>query len=364
MNTGKKAWTLGEIAVHLGAQLQLREQDVCAIEQPVSGVATLSAAVSDQIAFLANPRYRAALADTDALAVIVAPALADAVPVHALLHDDPYAAYAALTQLFESRARVPVGIDAAALVSDRASIGEGARVAAGVVIGAGAVIGEDAEICANAVIENDVRLGTACFIGANVTLCHGVRLGSGVRIQAGAVIGAEGFGYAPLRDERKPDVQWRRIAQLGSVMIGDRVEIGANTTIDRGALDDTVIEKDVIIDNQVQVAHNVRIGSGTAIAGCVGIAGSATIGRNCSIGGGVGIAGHLSIADGSSVLGMSLVNRSIDKPGVYASGSGLQEASSWRKSAVRYTQLEALNKRVKSLEAQLQHLHQTGKPDA
>ncbi|MBT8139758.1 MAG: UDP-3-O-(3-hydroxymyristoyl)glucosamine N-acyltransferase [Gammaproteobacteria bacterium] len=350
---------MGAIAAHIGATIvpgavARRSPPAGGVEVlPVRGVASLANADQTQITFLSNKKYRQMLADSSALAVIVAPAYADDVPFYALVHNDPYAAFAALTQLFETRPGTPPGIDASAVVANDALLGKDVCVGPGVVIHSGAAVGDSTELAANVVVESGVRIGERCYLGAGVTLCHAVELGDDVRIQSGSVIGAEGFGYAPLRDADEGSPHWRRIAQLGTVRIGDRVEIGANTTVDRGALDDTRIGNDVIIDNQVQVAHNVRIGSGTAIAGCVGIAGSAIIGRNCNIGGGVGIAGHLSIVDGVSVLGMSLVNRSIGEPGVYASGSGLQEASSWRKSAVRFTQLESLNKRVKQLEQSL-----------
>ena len=218
------------------------------------------------------------------------------------------------------------------------------------------IIGDAVEIGPNTVIESGVCIGDDVYLAANVCIGYGVTLGNNVRVQAGAVIGSEGFGYAPEYNAERQSIDWNRIAQLGTVIIGHRVEIGANTTIDRGALDNTVIEDDVIIDNQVQIAHNVIVGSGTAIAGCVGIAGSAKIGRRCSIGGGAGIAGHLSIADDTTVLGMTLINRSVTTSGVYASGTGMQPADKWRKSAVRFTQLETLNKRIKVLENKLAKL--------
>jgi len=354
MTLMKANYSLKSIAAHLGAELRCVGGDELGNKE-ASGVATLMGANNRQIAFLANPRYRAQLADTKALAVIASEAVSADVPVHCLVHSEPYRAYAELTQLFEQRPSPAEGVHPSACIGEHVVIGEGAKIAAGVVIHDHVVIGCNAEILANAVIESGSTLGDEVFIGAHVTLAHGVTLGNQVRIQAGTVVGSEGFGYAPFRDASDGGVRWQRIAQLGSVVIGNRVEIGANTSIDRGALDNTIIEDDVIIDNQVQVAHNVKIGRGTAIAGCVGIAGSATIGRECSIGGGAGIAGHLTIADGTTVLGMTLINRSVNKAGVYASGTGMQEAATWRKSAVRFTQLEQLNKRVKALEQQLEN---------
>jgi len=194
------------------------------------------------------------------------------------------------------------------------------------VVGAGAVIGAGSRLV------------------ANVTICAGVRLGARVLVHPGAVIGADGFGLA-----REPE-GWIKVPQVGSVSIGDDVEIGANTTIDRGAIEDTVIEEGVKLDNQIQVAHNVRIGAHTVVAGCAGISGSTSIGRNCMIAGAVGIAGHLEIVDGVVITGLTMVSRSIHKPGVYSGALPLDEARRWRRNAARFRQLDALAKRVARLE--------------
>jgi len=221
-------------------------------------------------------------------------------------------------------------------------------VQAGAVIEAGVVIGDGSTIGHNSVIEKNAKIGLRAKIGAGAKVLRACVLGDDVTLDAGAVVGSEGFGFAPYQQEG--GLRWQRIAQLGNVTIGDRVYIGANTTIDRGAIDNTVIADDVIIDNLVQVAHNCHIGKGTAIAGCAGLAGSSVIGERCSIGGGAGIAGHLHVADDTTVLGMTLINKSVTEKGVYASGTGMQPAELWRKSAVRFTQLEKLNQRVRQLE--------------
>jgi len=346
-------YTLAEIASRLGLELQLATQSAKPEALSVEGVATLSAAGNTDIAFLSNKRYQQQLAETKALAVILHPAMAEFSAAHCLLSNDPYLSYAKLTQLFAPVNADDDGIHGSAVIHPTARIGEQVKIAAGVVVGANACIGDSAQIDANVVIESDVHIGQHVLIRSNVTLCYGVRLGDNVTVQSGAIIGGEGFGFAPEIDTVKRQRRWQKIAQLGTVIIGDRVEIGANTTIDRGALDDTVIEADVIIDNQVQIAHNVVVGEGTAIAGCVGVAGSAKIGKRCSIGGGAGIAGHLSIADDTTVLGMTLINRSVKRPGAYASGTGMQDATSWRKSAVRFTQLEDISRRLRAAEKKL-----------
>ncbi len=347
-STSSKAYTLPQLAELLDAELLLRDADVS--HTTVNGIAPLAIATPSQVSFLSNSRYRPQLLNTKAAAVIVNADSTDDCPVNCLLHSNPYLAFAKLSHYFDTRPAADLQIHPSAVIADSATIGEGASIAPGVVIMEGVTIGRNARISANTVIESAVSIADNVQLMANVTLYHGVVLGSDVCIHSGSVIGADGFGYAPDTQRTEQGFGWQKIAQLGAVTIGNRVEIGANTTIDRGALDDTIIEDDVIIDNQVQIAHNVVIGRGTAIAGCVGIAGSAIIGKYCNIGGGSGIAGHLSIADGTSVMGMTLINRSVKKPGTYASGTGMQSAASWRKSAVRFTQLEALNQRVKELE--------------
>jgi len=333
-----RAWTLGEIAEHFG--LECRGDRTI----HVRGIATLAVAEADQLAFLANPKYRRYLDETRAGAVILSPALAGDFTGAALIAADPYLAYARISHLFDTTPSLPPGVHPSAVVAADARIDRSAAIGPLVVVGAGVEIGAGCVVGAHSVIGDGSRLGANCRLHARVTLYHDVVVGDGSVLHSGCVIGADGFGFAPSREG------WQKIAQLGGVRIGRNCDIGANTTIDRGALDNTEIGDGVIIDNQVQVAHNVRIGDGTAIAGCVGIAGSTRIGAHCTIAGGAGIAGHLDICDGVHVTAMALITRSIDKRGSYSSGTGTMESASWRRNAVRFTQLDELHRRVVVLE--------------
>ena len=353
------AYTLSSLAEALDLPLQVKvpagskltEKQVA--DSTVSGVAPIELAKANEVSFLTNPKLAAALNTTKALAVIVHPDNADACGVSCLLSSKPYVSYAKLSQLFVRVSEQQAFIHERAEISVSAKIGKGASIAAGVVIGDGVTVGDNVTIQPNTVIASGAKLGDNVTLYSNVSLGHDVLIGDDVVIQSNTVVGGEGFGFAPDFDTETQQLHWEPIAQLGTVRIGDRVHVGANTTIDRGALSDTVIGDDVIIDNLVQVAHNVEIGQGTAIAGCVGIAGSAKIGRCCSIGGGAGIAGHLSIADNTTVLGMTLINKSIKQPGQYASGTGMQPAADWRKSAVRFTQLDRMAGKIKALEKEI-----------
>ncbi|AGA33623.1 UDP-3-O-[3-hydroxymyristoyl] glucosamine N-acyltransferase [Thioalkalivibrio nitratireducens DSM 14787] len=254
---------------------------------------------------------------------LVAPAELDTSCRSFVLVANPHAAFARLSTLLYRKRPVHSGVEAGARVHPEAVVDPSARVCAGASIGAGSRIGARVHVGAGTVIGDDAEVGADGYIYANCSILDGVRIGSGVIIQPGAVIGADGFGFAADQGE------WIKVEQLGTVIIGDGVEIGANTTIDRGALDDTVIGSGVKIDNLVHIAHNVRIGDHTAIAGCAGIAGSAHIGKHCAIGGGAGILGHLQIADHVTIHAMTLVTRSIPRSGHYASGVPHQEARVW-----------------------------------
>lgn len=306
----------------------------------VSGVGTLAKAGPGQLAFLANPKYRAQLADSQASIVVMREDDAREHAGTALIARDPYAAFAKISALFEPKPVREPGIHASAAIDPSAqvapdahigpfvSIGARSRVEAGAMIGPGCVIGEDCVV------------GAGSELIARVTLVTRVRLGQRVLIHPGAVLGADGFGLAMEAG------RWLKVPQLGGVVIGDDCEIGANTTIDRGAIEDTVLEEDVRLDNQIQIGHNVHIGAHSAMAGCSAAAGSARIGRYCLIGGGAGVLGHLEVCDKVTITAMSLVTSSIREPGEYSSGTPLMDNRSWRKNAARFKQLDAIARRT------------------
>lgn len=311
----------------------------------VTGVATLANAGPGDIAFLANPRYRSQLADSRAGVVIMRDADAEGYEGIALVARDPYATFAKLSALFESKPTHAAGIDPSASIDPSAQVDPAASIGPFVSIGANTRIGARARIGAGSVIGEDCTVGDDCELVARVTLVRRVRLGARVLIHPGAVLGADGFGIA-LDRPADGEPHWIKVPQLGGVVVGDDCEIGANTTLDRGALDDTVLEHDVRLDNQIQIGHNVRIGAHTAIAGCAAVAGSARIGRYCLIGGAAGVVGHIEICDRVTVTAMSLVTGSIREPGEYSSGTPLMENREWRRNAARFRHLDALARRV------------------
>lgn len=315
----------------------------------IDSLASLSSAVANQLSFLANPKYQKQLKSTRAGAVLVDADTADLVKGNAVVVKQPYVVFAQLTHEFVI-ASSERSISAAAIIDKSARIGVNVDIAAGVVIGADVVIEDNCCIGANAVIGERSVVGEDSVIHPNVTLYADVAMGKRALIHSGVVIGSDGFGFAPVNG------RWLKIAHLGGVRLGDDVEVGSNTTIDRGALDDTVIADGVKLDNQVLVAHNVEVGAGTAIAGCTAIAGSAKIGARCQIAGGVGITGHLTIADGTFISAMSLVSKSIKHSGSYSSGTGLDTTRSWRKNVVRFKKLDELNGRVKELEDKIRQI--------
>lgn len=309
----------------------------------LSALATLQSAGPGQVSFIANPVYRKYLVQTRASAVIMAPSMASDFSGNKLLTDKPYEAYARLTKLFDQRVAVPRGIHPSAIVGNGCQLADTVAVGPNAVIGDDVVLGSNVEIGAGATVGDGCELGAGSRLAARAVLYHNVRLGRDCLVHSGAIIGADGFGFAPTSEG------WLKIHQLGGVVLGNNVEVGSGTTIDRGALDDTWIGDGVKIDNQVQIAHNVRIGNNTAIAGQVGIAGSTTLGENCTIAGGVGIVGHLSIADGVHVTAMSLVTHSLREAGSYSSGTPLTTTREWRRNAVRFKQLDELAARLKKL---------------
>jgi len=329
------SYTARELAERFGLALHGGAGDV-----RVEGVATLAQAASHQLAFLANPRYRAQLDDTGAGVVVMRAADAEGFAGTALLADDPYAAFARIAALFERVATAPAGVHPSAVVDATAEVDPAAHVGPFVIIGARSRIAAGASIGPGCVIGDDCEVGEGSRLVARVTLVVRVRLGRRVLVHPGAVLGADGFGLA------MHGGRWLKVPQLGGVQVGDDCEIGANTTIDRGALEDTVLEEDVRLDNQIQVGHNVRIGAHTAMAGCSAVAGSAKIGRYCLIGGAAGVLGHLEICDRVVVTAMSLVTHSIREPGEYSSGTPLMDNREWRKSAARFKQLDGMYRRL------------------
>lgn len=333
--------TLNSLAAALG--LELRGSNIAA-STPIQGMAVLAAAGTAHISFYHNPRYHADLRKTHAAAVILRAEDAAQCPVACLISPNPYLAYAKASQLFDRRPIEAATIHAAAHIDASAQVGVGVAIAANVVIGAGAIIGAGTIIGANCVIGPDCRVGTDCRLYPNVSLYHGVVMGDRCIVHSSVVLGSDGFGFA--RDGGRH----HKIAQLGSLVIGNDVEIGAGTSIDRGALADTVIEDGVKIDNQVQIAHNVRIGSNTVICGCSAIAGSSSIGKNCTIAGAVGVVNHVNICDHVTITAMSLVNHDITEPGIYSSGTGIDVTGNWRRSIVRFRQLDDMWRRLLRLE--------------
>jgi UDP-3-O-[3-hydroxymyristoyl] glucosamine N-acyltransferase len=306
----------------------------------VSGVATLAHATAGQLSFLSNPRYRGQLADSQAGVVVMRAADAEDYAGTALLAADPYVAFARIAALFDPPPPLEPGIHASAAVHASASVDPGAQVDAFCSIGARSRIAAGAVIGPGCVIGDDCVVGEGSRLVARVTLVRRVRLGKRVLIHPGAVLGADGFGLA------MDAGHWIKVPQQGGVLVGDDCEIGANTTIDRGAIEDTVLGDDVRLDNQIQIGHNVRIGAHTAMAGCAAVAGSATIGSYCLVGGAAGILGHLEVCDRVMITAMSLVTSSIREPGEYSSGTPLMPNREWRRNAARFRQLDTLARRV------------------
>lgn len=335
------ALSLGELAAQLGATLHGDP------EERILRVATLSQAGPGAVSFLSNPHYRRQLEETRASAVILAPSDLPKCRVAALVLDNPYLGYARAATLLNPPANRPPGIHPSAWVSPEAEVHETAWVGAHAVVEAGARIASGAAVGPGCVVGEEVRIGEDSQLVARVTLCRGVIVGRRGLFHPGVVIGADGFGIA------NDAGVWVKVPQLGGVCIGDDVEVGANTTIDRGALEDTVIEDGVKIDNQVQIGHNVSIGAHTAIAGCVAIAGSTRIGRRCTIAGAASIAGHLEIVDDVHLTATSSVANSIREPGIYSSGMPVQENRAWRKNIARLRQLDEMARRLRALENKL-----------
>jgi len=342
------------------AQL-VQGQCIGQLDLQFSGMASLESAQSHQLAFLSADKYLNEAQQSQAGALIVTADMQSQIPSQQnfIVVPNPYLAFAILTHVFEKKS-VETGIESTAQIHPSAIISDSAYIGHYVVIGANSVVGEGTRIESQVKIDHGVEIGKDCFIDSHVTITGEAKLGDRVRIHANTVVGGEGFGFAPYQGK------WHRIAQLGSVRIGNDVRIGSNCSIDRGALDDTILEDGVIIDNLVQIAHNVHIGSNTAIAATCGIAGSTKIGKNCILAGACGVAGHLSIADNVTLTGMSMVTKNISEAGTYSSGIGLFENSQWKKTIVRLRQLAdvpltQITKRLDHIQAQIESLESTFK---
>jgi UDP-3-O-[3-hydroxymyristoyl] glucosamine N-acyltransferase len=332
------AISLGELAVRFGCELRGDP------EVRVERVATLASADAQSLTFVANPRYRAQLAQTRAGAVVLGASSVDDCPTAALVCENPHATFARIAGVLYPTPSAPAGVHPSAIVAATARIDPTAHVGALTVIGERVVVGPRAVVGPQCFVEEDVSLAEdVCLVG-RVTLCRGVEIGARTLIQPGAVIGGDGFGFAPERG------RWLKVPQVGTVRVGSDVEIGANTTVDRGAIEDTVIADGVKLDNLIQVGHNVHIGEHTAIAACTGVSGSTTIGKRCQIGGAVGIGGHLTIGDDVVITGYSMVSHSLTRPGLYSSGIPIEEAHTWRRLVAHFKRIELLSTRLKKLE--------------
>jgi UDP-3-O-[3-hydroxymyristoyl] glucosamine N-acyltransferase len=330
--------SLGELAVRFGCELR---GDPDAL---VDSVASLSQAGPRAVAFLANPKYVAQLGGTRAGAVILDAKSADSSPVPSLVVANPHATFARVAGVLHPDPPLHPGAHSTAVVAPDALIDSGSEIAAHAVIGAGARIGARCFIGPGCVIERGAVIGDDTRFVARVYVGPGVTFGRRCIVQPGAVIGADGFGFAPEK------ATWVKVPQLGSVTVGDDVEIGCNTTIDRGALENTVIEEGVKIDNLIMIAHNCRIGAHTAMAATCAIAGSTVVGKRCVLGGKVGITGHVTVCDDVVILGTSFVSRSIDKPGVYSSALPVEEAGAWRRIVGRIKRLDSIARRLRNVE--------------
>jgi len=329
--------TLGELAVQFGCELR---GDPAAV---VAHVATLQSAGPDAICFVANPKYRPLLAGTRAGAVIVDAATAEHCAVPVLITKNPYATYARVASLLHPPMHIAAGRHPSATVDASAQIDPSAAIGAQCFIGAGARVAARAVIGPGCVVLNDASIGADTRLTARVTIGERVHIGERCIFHPGVVIGSDGFGFAPDAGA------WVKVPQVGAVRIGNDVEIGANTTVDRGAIEDTVIDDGVKLDNQIQIGHNVRIGAHTAMAAGVGIAGSTTIGKHCMIAGKVGITGQIEICDGVVINGHTTVSGSIRTPGNYSGAIGMEETRSFRRNAARFRQLDAMAKQLRQL---------------
>ncbi|MCR9592174.1 UDP-3-O-(3-hydroxymyristoyl)glucosamine N-acyltransferase [Vibrio alginolyticus] len=337
-----KTLTLAELATITGGELFGDESLV------VSRVAPMDKAQEGDVTFLSNPKYAKHLSECQATVVMVKAEHKDQCVGNTLVVSDPYVAFARVVQAMDTTPKPADDIAPSAVIAADVKVGENVTIGANAVIETGVELGDNVSVGAGCFIGKNAKLGNNTKLWANVTIYHEVSLGDDCLVQSGTVIGSDGFGYANDKGE------WIKIPQLGSVRIGNRVEIGACTTIDRGALEDTIIEDNVILDNQLQIAHNVQIGYGTVMPGGTIVAGSTKIGKYCQIGGASVLNGHITIADGVAITGMGMVMRSIEEKGLYSSGIPLQTNREWRKTATRVHRIDEMNKRLKAVEKQLE----------
>lgn len=335
-------YSLQEIADHLGAEL--RGDPTCRVQR----LNTLEQAGEGELSFLASKAYERFLSDTHASAVLLEPRFAADFAGNALVIDNPYVAYARISAWFDRSTQAQDGIHATAVVADSAELADDVSIGPHATIGERVKIGAGASIGPGVSIGNDCTIGSRSRLFSNVSVYHGVSIGCNTTIHSSTVIGADGFGFA--NDGGK----WVKIHQLGGVEIGDNVEIGACTTVDRGALGNTIIEDGVILDNHVQIAHNVRVGENTAMAAYAGIAGSTTIGKNCVFAGQAGAVGHITVGDGVVAMAHCTISKSTSKAGSYSSGLLMYETPVWRRNAVRFGQLDDMARRLKKLEKEQQ----------
>lgn len=349
MAKAERSYTLSEIASFVEGVL-LGDGNLL-----VTSLNTLGASVPGQLSFLSNKKYVSQMAATRATALLVAEEYASNLPCAAIVVADPYLAFAQVSKLFDWRVTFVPHVHQSACVSASAKINANVYISPGVVIGDNVVIESGVYVGANTVIGNDCFVGKNTRLEAGVVLYDNVHIGDDCLIHSGVILGGDGFGFASTKDG------WVKVYQLGGVRIGRDVEIGAGTTIDRGALDHTYIHDGVKLDNQIQIAHNVVIGEQTAIAGCTAVAGSTKIGRRCTIAGLSGIVGHLTIADNTHVTAMTLISKSVTQPGqVLSSGTGQELHRDWKKNVVRFKQLNEMAKRITALEHTVNHFSSEG----
>lgn len=343
--------TLHDIAQAINAELKGEPQLV------ITAVSPLDKAKKNHISFINNSKYLSKAKESQAAALIVDANAAEQLDGNVLIVKDPYLAFAKASQLFDSTPRPQPGIDASAIIGNEVQLADDIYVGPNVVIEKGVKVDTGAILGAGVYVGQDCVIGRNTRIYPNTVLYHDVAIGSDCIIHANVVIGSDGFGYA------NDNGQWVKIPQVGGVTIGNDVEIGAHTAIDRGALDNTEIGKGVILDNHIHVAHNVKIGDYTAIAGCTAIAGSAVIGKYCTIAGRASILGHLTVCDNTHITATTLVNKSITEPGAYSSGTTHQTNKAWQKSTVRFRQLDAMWRKMKQLEKELLQLKSNREKD-